>query len=203
MAKYHAQKRNKEVFTALCIITPTMNPEGNPTAAPAATNVATNHALETSRQNEERSFASVVLNFQRIISQYNSRCPIVKSWNSVHCTKQKLEAQYEKLHEAVGAWRIKPTTNQKALIQNQNFLTRWAVDLHHTHRSEQSGFQAVTQLLGFTHQTHRVDYYIINKNNPEIASEIVFSSLHNVMPRLKTVVDSIAPTKILSSVSWG
>lgn len=66
MAKYHAQKRNTATFKALCAITRILNPEGSAAAAPAVTNVATNHALEASRQNEERSRASVVSNFQRI-----------------------------------------------------------------------------------------------------------------------------------------
>ena len=78
-AKYHAQKRNTATFKALCAITQTVNPEGNAAAAPAATNVTTNHALETSRQKEDRSFARVILNFQRIISKYNGLKTNVKN----------------------------------------------------------------------------------------------------------------------------
>ena len=47
------------------------------------------------------------------------------------------------------------TENQKILTHGQNSSARWAVDSHHTRRNGQSGFQSVTQLLGFTHQTHR------------------------------------------------
>lgn len=73
--------------------------------------------------------------------------------------------------------------NQKAPTSNQDSLARWAVDSHHTRINGQSGFQSVTQLLGFTHHPHRNSYYKegVNKNNPEIASEIVFSPLWSVM----------------------
>lgn len=85
-------------------------------------------------------------------------------------------------------------TNQKAPTESRDLLTRWAMESHHTRRSGQSGFQAVTQLLGFTHQTHRtIDYSgLQNENNLEIISEIVFSSLRSMMLPLENRNTSIA-----------
>lgn len=59
----------------------------------------------------------------------------------------------------------------------------WAVDSHHTRRNGQSGFQSVTQLLGFTHQPHRSYQYISrrNKNNTLVSEGDVFSPLLSVM----------------------
>ncbi|MBI3442823.1 MAG: NYN domain-containing protein, partial [Candidatus Sungbacteria bacterium] len=73
--------------------------------------------------------------------------------------------------------------NQKAPRLTWDSLTRWAVDSHHTRRGEQSGFQSVTRLSGFTHQAHRTADYIMhqNENNPEIAFRTVFSSLWSVV----------------------
>ena len=84
--------------------------------------------------------------------------------------------------------------NQKILVKSQNLLIRWAVDLHHACRGKQSGFQSVTRLPGFTHQTHRMDSINNrqNKNNPEITSEIVFSSPWSAVLPLENRILSIA-----------
>jgi len=68
------------------------------------------------------------------------------------------------------------------------------VDLHHTRRSEPFGFQPTTQLLSFTHQSHRNDDYDVleNKNNPEITFETAFSPLQNVAPLVETLSAIIA-----------
>ena len=78
---------------------------------------------------------------------------------------------------------LNKTKDQKILTHGQNSLARWAVNLHHTRRNGQSGFQSVTQLLGFTHQTHRKsnDSSYTNENNLQISSEIAFSSLRSVV----------------------
>ncbi len=91
--------------------------------------------------------------------------------------------------------------NQKASM-NRDSLTRWVVDLHHTRVNEQSGFQSVTHLMGFTHQSHRFEDYIkwINKNNLEVVLEAVFSSLRSMVHRLKPVIISIAKLCLKSRV---
>ncbi len=93
--------------------------------------------------------------------------------------------------------------NQKALMQDQNSLIRWAVDSHHTRRGEQSVFQAVTRLPGFTHQTHRTNKHITNKNNPQIASEIVFSSLWSTVLPLETQYSNYITPKNLVKCHCG
>jgi len=82
--------------------------------------------------------------------------------------------------------------NQKALT-NQGPLTRWVVDLNHTRKSEQSGFQSVTRPSGFTHP-HRVPSLVngVNKNNPRIASEVVFSSFMERDSLIENLIASIA-----------
>ena len=117
-------------------------------------------------------------------------------------TKDELETRYKPVAEGAQNFCFLISENQKVLAQSQNSLIRWAVDSHHTRRSEQSGFQAVTRLPGFTHQTHRTYYYIKNKNNPEIASEIVFSPLQNVVPLENRYLKYSTPDYPVKTCLW-
>ena len=82
----------------------------------------------------------------------------------------------------------------------KSFELWWAVDLNHTRRNEQSGFQAVTQPSGFTHPHRGYNFSLsANKNNPGIASGVVFSSLGSMVLPLENLTVSIADTIVVST----
>ena len=61
------------------------------------------------------------------------------------------------------------------------------MELHHIRENGQPEYQSVTPLRGFTHP-HRIVNCILalNKNNPEIALEVVFSPFLSVVPSTDT-----------------
>lgn len=88
-------------------------------------------------------------------------------------------------------YKTTPPANQKALTPCQNSLIRWAADSHRTRRGEQSGFQSVTRLSGFTHQAHRIDSINSrqNKNNTSITESVAFGSLWSTVLPIETRIN--------------